>query len=73
MRGDISKTQTDKERKMGYVYHSWQGFSVLCCMRWFRFQGNYCIGVDYPEKTDLMSLISVCSVSKISTTFSHFG
>lgn len=70
LKGDISKMQTDKWRKMGYVYHSWQGFSVLCSMRWFRFQGNYCIGVDWPEKPDLASLISVCSVSRISTIFS---
>jgi len=60
MRDDISKTQTDKERKMGYVYHTWQGFSVLFCMRWFGFQKNYCIGVDCPEKTDLTSFILVC-------------
>lgn len=50
MRNDISKMQTDKERKMGYVYHFWQEFSVLCCVRWFRFQESYCIGIDCPKK-----------------------
>lgn len=69
LRGDISKMQTDKERKMGCVYHSWQGFSVLCCRRWFRFQGSYCIGVDCPGKTDLEPLISAHSTSRTPTTF----
>lgn len=70
LRGDINKMQTDKERKMGCVYHSWQGFSALCCRRWLRFQGSCCIGVDCPGKTDLEPLILVHSMSRTPTTVS---
>lgn len=70
LRGDINKMQTDKGRKMGCVYHSWQGFSVLCCRRWFRFQGSYCRGADCPGKTDLEPLILVHSISRTPTALS---
>lgn len=71
MRNDISKMQTDKERKMGYVYHFWQEFSVLCCVRWFRFQESYCIGIDCLKKNSPEIFISVCSISKIPATISY--
>lgn len=74
MRNDISKMQTDKERKMGYVYHFWQEFSVLCCVRWFRFQESYCIGIDcLKKKTALKYLFRFAVYPKYQLQFLTAG